>query len=61
MENEITLVIWFENGIPAFFEQMEDFISNGATIEFNYYDKLTKTKRHAEFILDNIAGYTWGE
>jgi hypothetical protein len=62
MENEITLVIWFKNGVPAFFEQVENFgINGGETIEFNYYGKSTQTKKHAEFIIDNIAGYAWGK
>lgn len=60
MEENNTLIIWFENGKTALFEQVENFMADSQTIGFEYFGKTTQTKMHAAFTLENIAGFAGG-
>lgn len=60
MEENNTLIIWFENGKTALFEKAEKFMADNQVIGFEYFGKSTQTKMHAAFILENIAGFAGG-
>lgn len=57
-ENE-TLVIYFENGKTSIFEQATNVkIEENNTMNFNYIDTQSKEKRWAVFMCDCIAGFS---
>lgn len=56
MENK-TLVIWFENGGTAYFEQVTNFTIEENVFGFNYFGVHSQVGRRAVFNFDNVAGY----
>ena len=57
MNENRSLVIWFNNGKTAMFKNVENFNHNEKALFFDYFGESTQVKRNAFFKLDSIAGY----
>lgn len=56
MDNQ-TLVIWFKDGMTAYFEHVTDYTEFSTSLCFTYHSLSSDKTREATFMLNNLAGY----